>query len=586
MYESFFGLSRRPFPAAPDVDLYFPSASAEAAREALARCVSRGDGPAVLIGGAGLGKSLLLSALARSFTETMSVATLRGGRLCSRRALLQAILFDLDLPYRDLHEGDLRLSLVDHVIGSEGCRRGLLLLVDEAHTLPLRLLDELRMITNIVQDASPRVRLVLTGDAMLEERLGSPKLQSLNQRVAARVYLEPLSHDETCRYVRSQLSTAANGGDAVGAFEDAALTAIHIATDGIPRLINQLADHALLMASIGQRRSIDAAGVEEAWADLQQLPRPWPHEQHGVGAEPPMTIEFGVLDEPPSVSNAFEEPAFAEEITGKEVPEVEVAAWTDEPIVAASEHGPDAFASAVGDIELPRIENEPPTAEEPPLGGEPHPTKPQAARARLPEEVPFDNPFDEPFEEEEVIDRVERMMAALPWGPTLAHPGSSALEEGESRHGPISASETVSEEMVGPQRPRLSVVADEAEEELADVAELTPARWPIERGETVDVVRPPAAESDETSKENESLPASPERVEAEQAASERNAAHHHGAEELPADDGDTVPALPRRRGPTGGDRDLLVVEESPETAATPQQQSYRDLFVALQTREA
>ena len=300
MYESFFQLQDRPFTAAPRSDRYFPAASIEHARQTLLRAVERAEGPGLLIGPAGTGKSLVCQLLADELRESFRVAMLACARLCTRRALLQSILFELGLPYRGMEEGELRLTLIDHLEPSEYCPRGMLLLVDEAHVLPLRLLDEIRMITNLVRDGEPRVRLVLAGGALLEERFASPKLESFNQRIAARCYLDSLSRDETFEYVAAQIRAV--GGSPEQVFSDDALRAVHQATDGIPRLVNQVCDHALMLASLGRRRRLEAAGIEEAWADLQQLPVPWQ-----PGATPPSAhaeaagvIEFGQLDDEPA----------------------------------------------------------------------------------------------------------------------------------------------------------------------------------------------------------------------------------------------------------------------------------------------
>ena len=205
MYESYFGLTRRPFVPAPNAETYIPTGSLEHARQTLIRCIDRGEGPAIVVGPAGTGKSLLCQVLARHFRGRFHVALLVGARLCTRRALLQNILFELKLPYREMDEGELRLSLVDHLEPRSGGPEGLLLLVDEAHTLPLRLLEEVRLLTNLVRDGQSRVRLVLAGGMALEERLASPKLESFHQRIAARCYLQPLTRDETIYYVQEQI---------------------------------------------------------------------------------------------------------------------------------------------------------------------------------------------------------------------------------------------------------------------------------------------------------------------------------------------------------------------------------------------
>ncbi|HEY2760183.1 MAG TPA: AAA family ATPase, partial [Pirellulales bacterium] len=256
------------------------------------------------------GKSLLCQVLVEQFRRSLQVALLASGQLCTRRALLQAILFELGLPFRGMEEGDLRLSLVDHlsprsklsIAGSQGqtlpsADTALLLIVDEAHTLPLRLLEELRLITNLVRNGQPRVRLVLAGAPQLEERFASPKLESFNQRVAARCYLEVLDRQQTAEYIRHQIEQCGGQTDAI--FTTDAFEAIAQATDGIPRLINQVCDHVLLLAYAGGERQITAAGIEEAWADLQQLPAPSniAADSGSLDVEDKGVVEFGSLDD-------------------------------------------------------------------------------------------------------------------------------------------------------------------------------------------------------------------------------------------------------------------------------------------------
>jgi type II secretory pathway predicted ATPase ExeA len=299
MYESYFRLSHRPFVAAPHAGAYIPSGSLEQARQTLVRCIERAEGPGLIVGPAGIGKSLLCQVLADHFQGRFLVATLACARLGTRRALLQNVLFELKLPYRGMDESELRLSLIDRLEPRDDPGEGLLLLVDEGHTLPLRLLEEIRLLTNVVRDGRTRVRLVLAGGMALEERLAHPKLESFHQRIAARCYLQPLRRDETVFYLHEQIRRA--GGDADRLFTADAQAAVHTASDGIPRLINQVCDHALTLAALGGQRQLDAAGINEAWADLQQLPVPL-HEPAALaaasGGKAGGIVEFGQLDEP------------------------------------------------------------------------------------------------------------------------------------------------------------------------------------------------------------------------------------------------------------------------------------------------
>jgi type II secretory pathway predicted ATPase ExeA len=296
MYESYFRLSCRPFRAAPHADVYIPTGGQEQARQTLIRCLDRAEGLAFVVGPAGTGKSLLGHVLAKHFRERFCIAFLAGARLSTRRALLQNILFELKLPYRELDEAELRLSLIDHLQPRSGGPEGLLLIVDEAHALPLRLLEEIRLLTNLVHGGQSRVRLILIGAMRLEERLANPKLDSFQQRIGARCYLQSFGRDETIYYVQEQVRRA--GGVADHLFTAEAQAAIHTSTDGVPRLINQLGDHALMLAALGGQRQIDAAGIEEAWADLQQLPLPssaGSRPIHGDRVTSGGIVEFGEL---------------------------------------------------------------------------------------------------------------------------------------------------------------------------------------------------------------------------------------------------------------------------------------------------
>ena len=293
MYEAFFNLHSRPFLPAPTAARFYPAAAIENARRTLGRCIDRGEGAGLIVGPTGTGKSLLCQVLADDHEDRFAVALLRSGRLATRQALLQAILYELKLPYRGMDEGELRLLLVDHLEPTAAGNEGLLLLIDEAHTLPSRLLEEARMLTNFVRNGQPRVRVVLAGSPILEERFASPKLTSFSQRLAARCYLESLDASEAAAYIKAQLASV--GGDPAQMFGEDALRSIYRATDGIPRLINQLCDHALILASLGGVCRMTSEGVEEAWADLQQLPAPWNGSDES--SQNSQIVEFGALDD-------------------------------------------------------------------------------------------------------------------------------------------------------------------------------------------------------------------------------------------------------------------------------------------------
>jgi type II secretory pathway predicted ATPase ExeA len=274
MYESFFGFRQRPFLAVPTLDRYFPASSMEQAMVAVTRCVQRGEGPAAVIGGAGLGKTMCCLRLAQHFSKQFDVVVLASSQICTRRALLQCLLYELRLPYHQRSEGELRLALNQRLLPNQDRpSEGLVLIVDEAQTLSTKLLDELRLITNVVHQGVPRVRLVLCGTMKLEDSLAHPHSESLNQRIASRSYLVPLSGQETGQYIRHKLEIS--GGLVSDVMTEDAIDALYRGSDGIPRLIDQLSDHALWSASQLKIKPLNASIVGHAWSTLQQLPNPW-----------------------------------------------------------------------------------------------------------------------------------------------------------------------------------------------------------------------------------------------------------------------------------------------------------------------
>jgi type II secretory pathway predicted ATPase ExeA len=274
MYESFFGFAKRPFLAVSTLDRYFPATSIEQTFQTASRAIGRGEGPIAIFGGTGLGKTMCCLRIAENFRRNFEVVMLASSQLITRRALLQSLLFELRMPYREMSEGELRLTLMNRLQPStENPSDGLVLIVDEAQTLSIKLLEELRLLTNVVRNGVPRVRLVLCGTMRLEESLSNPLMESMSQRLAARCYLTPLSLQETGHYVKHKIELS--GVDFSSAMTRDALDAIYRGSDGIPRLIDQLADQALMLACNDRERPVSAAMVGRAWCMLQQLPNPW-----------------------------------------------------------------------------------------------------------------------------------------------------------------------------------------------------------------------------------------------------------------------------------------------------------------------
>ena len=294
-----FQFQHRPFAAAPDVNNYVPTESVEASIDAVYQCVQRSAGPALVIGPTGIGKSMLCVELARRLGTPFEMVLLATSQICTRRALLQNILFELGLNFRDREEGELRLGILDHLKSPKSTSSGVLLIIDEAQTMPLKLLEEIRGLTNIQRQGQSRVHLVLAGNQRLDERLNHPKMEAFTQRIAARCYLQSLNRQDTHNFIGLQW-TRATGNTGMSPFSEAAIDAVYAATNGIPRLINQLCDHTLYLASARNITDFTDELIGEAWSDLQQLPTPWQvnhQESKTTGKDSNTVVEFGELSD-------------------------------------------------------------------------------------------------------------------------------------------------------------------------------------------------------------------------------------------------------------------------------------------------
>jgi len=165
----------------------------------------------------------------------------------------------------------------------------------------------------------------------MDERLGTSRMESLAQRIGARFYLEPLDHDETMAYLRTQMKVAGLQWDAV--FERGSDDAVFAATDGVPRLVNQLCDLTLVQAGESGRKRVGPAEVKTAWRDIQRLPAT--SFGHVVDRTPPLT---GALEPGDGMAGDPEHDGAAAGLDGAIV---EFGSFTDD---AAEELGDLTFA--------------------------------------------------------------------------------------------------------------------------------------------------------------------------------------------------------------------------------------------------
>jgi type II secretory pathway predicted ATPase ExeA len=262
MYDTRFGLRRRPFRPTPDTDSYFPAATHETALRQLRRALDDDEGVALLTGEPGTGKTLVARKLLEDLDETVRVVLLTNSHVSRNGDLLQAVLFDLGLPYQGLTEQVARLAVTDSCLDFYGEGGKTLIVVDEAHHLAPDVLEELRLLSNLEGKDGKAVQVLLVALPAIEETLARPALGALRQRVTVRSRLEPLDVDESADYLRHQVSAAGGKPDKV--FGEDVLDILAAAGGGLPRVLNQAAHAAFVLADEAGQSRVDAEAAVEA----------------------------------------------------------------------------------------------------------------------------------------------------------------------------------------------------------------------------------------------------------------------------------------------------------------------------------
>ena len=263
-----------PFASSPSVDRYVPLEQFESIIGQSIEAVDRQAGPLAILGGPGMGKTMLCLQLAQRLQGRYEVVLLSSSQLISRGDLLRTLMYELQLPYRGMMDGELRLNLIERLQHPRhGGSDRLVLIVDEAQALSPRILEELRLLTNLQTHGRPCVSLVLCGSLRLEELLNHPQLDSLNQRLAARHVMQPLTAAAAAEYLHAKMQRCEEGSRI--AFDRAAAVALHLVSGGVPRLLDQTARRTMQLVAAASSDSMTAVAVERAWHQLQQPLPPW-----------------------------------------------------------------------------------------------------------------------------------------------------------------------------------------------------------------------------------------------------------------------------------------------------------------------
>lgn len=265
MYGDYFGLTDLPFSIAPDPRFLYLS---QQHREALAHLqygLNCPGGFVLLTGEVGTGKTTVCRCLLEQVPEHTDLAFILspGG---TATELLSAICQELGITLPGQPDvRQLSNAIHHHLLESHAEGRHTVLLIDEAQNLPVSLLEQIRLLTNLETNTHKLLQIMLLGQPELAEKLARPELRQLSQRITARYHLVPLSFDEMQAYIAHRLSVA---GIEAQLFQPAALRRLFRLTGGVPRLINVICDRALLGAFVQRLPRVDLITLNRAATEV------------------------------------------------------------------------------------------------------------------------------------------------------------------------------------------------------------------------------------------------------------------------------------------------------------------------------
>lgn len=273
MYESHFGLDRPPFTLTPNTDFFVGLATHQEALNTLMLSVDNGEGFIKITGEVGTGKTLLCRTFLNRLDESGALSAYLPNPYVGPSTLLLGIADELGIARAArLNQHSLLKALTASLTEAHRAGRRVVLCLDEAQALPLETLEALRLVTNLETEQQKLVQVVLFGQPELDVRLGAPGIRQLRQRISFSDTLRPLKRAEVEHYVTSRLAIAGYRGAAL--FSARAITRIARASGGIPRLVNILANKAMLVAYGEGATAVGERHVRQAVHDTESIGRP------------------------------------------------------------------------------------------------------------------------------------------------------------------------------------------------------------------------------------------------------------------------------------------------------------------------
>lgn len=265
MYTRFFGLNEKPFSITPDPRYLYMSRRHADALAHLLYGISESGGFIQLTGEVGTGKTTLVRSMLERLPEQADVAVVLNPQL-STLEFLQTICEELGVALpAEISTKALVDSLNWHLLEAHARGRRTVVIVDEAQNLSPDVLEQVRLLTNLETAKQKLLQIILIGQPELRELLDRNDMRQLAQRITGRYHLEPLSREETSGYIQHRIKVAGGQNEA---FTNKASHEIYRLSGGVPRLVNVIADRALLAAYTRETRVVNPALVRRAGAEV------------------------------------------------------------------------------------------------------------------------------------------------------------------------------------------------------------------------------------------------------------------------------------------------------------------------------
>lgn len=266
MYLEFYGLRQPPFDITPNPRFLFHSNKHREAFNHLLYGIQHRKGFVQLTGEVGAGKTTLCRALLEQLDGKFSTALILNPVL-NGDEMMKAIATEFGLDAKGKDRLETLAVISDFLLKQTLSGRETVLIIDEAQNLTEDLLEQVRLISNIETDDRKLLQIVLMGQPELRDRLNSPRLKQLRQRITVRYHLAPLTRTEVGQYIHHRLALAGSHG--MPSFTAPAVWRVYHYSGGIPRLVNAICDKALLAGFVERSNTVNFRMVGRAIRELE-----------------------------------------------------------------------------------------------------------------------------------------------------------------------------------------------------------------------------------------------------------------------------------------------------------------------------